>query len=229
MEPTGHISELTPWLRGTGYASHLEGLPLEEIPQAYQLPDEGDEPELAAICASVGRLLTKGMAVLDNDEGQEERRLSKVNAKLLNTFRGAEMSQDPIKPLQNSQSRQKYIQTWQKLLCYFYRVTQDDYLHREDRPPFQQTQEQLSSATTAWEQAGQVCLEGEADEGEEHNPLDQAVLCLSLSLIRHPLERRAFDSAMVSFAAMLAWDTAKKTWKDVNNYTSFLSQIIYDC
>ena len=112
MELTEHISELTPWLRGTGYASHLEGLLLEEIPVAYQLPEEeGDEAELVAICASVSRLLTKGMAVLNNDKGQEERHLSRVNAKLLNTFRGAEMSQDLIKLLQNSKSRQKYIQT----------------------------------------------------------------------------------------------------------------------
>ena len=229
LEPAEHISELTPWLKCTGYAGHLEGRLLDEILQAYQLPNSGDEPELAAICASVSRLLTKGMSLLDKDEGKEERRLSKVNAKLLNTFRRAEMSQDPIKPLQNSQSRQKYIQTWQKLLCYSYRVTRDKYLYREGQPPFQQTQEQLSSATTAWEQARQVCLEEEDDKGEEHNSLDQAVLHLSLSLIQHPLERRAFDSAIVSFAAVLAWDTAKKTWKDVNNYTSFLSQIIYNC
>ena len=84
---------------------------LDQIPLAYQVPDKGDEPELAAICASVSRLLAKGIAVLGDDEGQEERRLSRVNAKLLNTFKGAEMSQDPIKPLQNSQSRQEYIQT----------------------------------------------------------------------------------------------------------------------
>jgi len=75
------------------------------------LPDKGDKPELAAICTSISRLLTKGIAVLDKDKGQEERQLSRVNAKLLNTFRGAEMSQDLIKPLQNSKSRQKYIQT----------------------------------------------------------------------------------------------------------------------
>ena len=55
------------------------------------------------------------------------------------------------------------------------------------------------------------------------------MLNLAVSLIQQPLERRAFDSAMVSFAAVLAWDCSKKTWKDINNYTSFLSQIIYDC
>ena len=235
LEPVEHVSELTPWLKGTGYASHLEGLPLDQIPQAYQLPDKGDERELAAICASVARLLTKGMAILSNDDGAEERQLSKVNAKLLNTFRGAEMSQDPIKPLQNRQSRQKYIQTWQKLVCYFYRVTQDKHLHKEGRPPFQATQEQLSSTTAAWEQAEQVCLreenekEGEEEEGEEdYHSLDQATLDLGIYLIQHPLDKRAFDSAMVSFAAMLAWDSTKKTWMVVNNYTSFLSQIIFD-
>jgi hypothetical protein len=231
LEATEHVSELTPWLKGTGYASHLEGLLLDQIPLAYQLLDERDEPELVAICASVSRLLGKGMAVLDNDEGQEERQLSRVNAKLLNTFRGAEMSQDPIKPLQNRQSRQKYIQTWQKLVCYFYRVTQEKHLHKEGRPPFQATQRQLSSATAAWEQAEQVCLENGSDEeeGEEdYHSIDQATLDLGISLIQQPLERRAFDSAMVSFAAMLAWDSAKKTWMDVNNYTSFLSQIIFD-
>jgi len=56
-----------------------------------------------------------------------------------------------------------------------------------------------------------VCLEEEVDRGEEHNSLDEAVLHLSLSLIQHLLERRAFDSAIVLFAAVLAWDTTKKT------------------
>jgi hypothetical protein len=92
VEPTEHVSELTPWLRATGYASHLEGLTLEDIPAACELPPLEGEPQLAALCASVDRLLRKAIAVLQGDEGQEERQLSRLNAKLLNTFRGAEMS-----------------------------------------------------------------------------------------------------------------------------------------
>ena len=53
MEAIEHISELTPRLRGIGYTSYLEGLLLEEIPAGYQLPDRGEEPKLAAICASI--------------------------------------------------------------------------------------------------------------------------------------------------------------------------------
>ena len=62
------------------------------------------------------------MAILWDSEGGEERQLSRLQAKLLNTFRGAEMSQDPIRPLQNSQSKGNYILTWKKLVCYFARV-----------------------------------------------------------------------------------------------------------
>ena len=28
---------------------------------------------------------------------------------------------------------------------------------------------------------------------------------------------------------MLAWDAARQTWMDVGNYTSYLSQLIYNC
>jgi len=93
-----HKSELTLWSRATGYHAHLEGLPLKEIPHSYELPDKGEEPELFVVCSSIERILRKGMAILRNDEGIEKRQLSRLNAKLLNTFRGAETSQDPIKP-----------------------------------------------------------------------------------------------------------------------------------
>jgi len=67
-------------------------------------------------------------------------------------------------------------------------------------------------------------LEGE-EAGEE---VDKVVLDLSMSLVQHRLTDRAFDSAIVSFAAMLAWDSTRQTWKGVNNYASYLSQLIYD-
>jgi len=235
IEQQEHVSELTPWLRQTGYHSHLQGLPTEEIPASYQLADEEDEPELAAICSSVDRVLRKSMAVLRDDDGKEERQLSRLNAKLINTFRGAEMSQDPIKSLQNSRSKYTYINSWQKLVCYFSRVTRDGHLNVRGKLPFFPTQQQKDSFTEAWEKAELLCrrqeLEGKQTEGseEEEDKLDQAVLCFSLALIQQRLEKRAFDSAMVSFAAISAWDSTKQTWREVNNYTSHLSQIIYDC
>lgn len=133
VEAMAHVSGLTPWLRDTRYHSHLQGLPLPKILISYQFLDHAEEPKLAAICQGVQRLLRKGIALLRDEQGKEERQLSQLDAKLLNTFRGAEMSQDPTKPLQNRQSRDKYIATWQKLVCYFHRVTYKDHFQRTDR------------------------------------------------------------------------------------------------
>ena len=69
LEAIEHVSKLTLQLKGTRYASYLEGLLSDQILQAYQLPDKGDKHELAAICTSVSRLLIKGMAVLNKDKG----------------------------------------------------------------------------------------------------------------------------------------------------------------
>ncbi|KAF1981949.1 hypothetical protein K402DRAFT_424927 [Aulographum hederae CBS 113979] len=98
------------------------------------------------------------MAVLERDyHGTEEkRRLSRLNSKLLNTFRGAEMSQDPIKPLQNSRSKQTYIRSWQKLACYYYRVTQDGYLRVGDKLPFLPSTRQRVAFEDMWKAAEEL-------------------------------------------------------------------------
>jgi len=130
VEKIGHVSELTAFLRESGFHAHLEGVDVAEIPAVYQLPDAAEEPELSAICSSVARVLRKAMDVLDYDK-LEERQLSKLNARLLNTFRRSETSQDPIKPLQNSKSKQTYTRTLQKLFCYFSRITDHQYLQKK--------------------------------------------------------------------------------------------------
>ncbi|KAK3061704.1 hypothetical protein LTS18_005618, partial [Coniosporium uncinatum] len=227
-----HKSELTLWSRATDYHAHLEGLPLKEIPLSYELPNDDDEPELALICESIDGLLRRGMTILRDDEGKEKRQLSRLNAKLLNTFRGAEMSQDPIKPLQNAKSKSTYIGCWQKLVCYYSRVTRDDHLNVPDKQLFYPTERQRHAFAQVWTQV-ELWEEMRGREKEDVKDLekevDRVVLDFSISLIQHRLTDRAFDSVMVSFAAMLAWDSTRKTWKDVNNYTSYLSQLIYDC
>lgn len=232
-----HVSELTPWLRATGYQAHIEGLDVEEFQSSYQLPDPEGEPLLSVVCASVARVLRKTMGVLDYDD-PENRRLSRLNAKLLNTFRRAEMSQDPIKPLQNEKSKQSYIRTFQKLICYFSRVSSGRFLDRKKM--FEPTSEQLE----AWERTMDLATEAsqagstsgkranrERTEAEREmdERLDGCVLEFSLALIRQRLSGRAFDSAIVSFAAVLAWDTMRNTWMREGDYTGHLSRLIYDC
>jgi hypothetical protein len=59
------------------------------------------------------------MTVLVHDQNLEACYLSCWNAWLLNTFTWGEALQDPITDLQNQQSRRKYSDTWQRLVCYW--------------------------------------------------------------------------------------------------------------
>jgi hypothetical protein len=59
------------------------------------------------------------MTMLVYDQDLEARHLSHQNARLLNTFTRGEVLQDPITDLQNQQSRCKYSDTWQQLICYW--------------------------------------------------------------------------------------------------------------
>jgi len=235
VEKIGHVSELTAFLRESGFHAHLEGVDLADIPAVYQIPDAAEQPELSAICSSVARVLRKAMDVLDYDK-LEERQLSKLNARLLNTFRRSETSQDPIKPLQNSKSKQTYIRTFQRLFCYFSRVTSQQYLQK--KPMFNPTASQLTAwtavtdAASASLQSVEANARSEEDEEERvarlHGKLDSLVLAFGLELVRHRLHHRAFDSAIVSFLAITAWDWQHNTWMVVGDYTSYMSQITYD-
>jgi hypothetical protein len=59
--------------------------------------------------------------------------------------------------------------------------------------------------------------------------LDQAVLEFSLAIIQHSVPRRKFDSILVLYAAVRYWSPTQGAWLMVGNYTSILSQLIYDC
>jgi len=243
VQKLAHVSDLTPWLRVTGYQAYLEGFEVDEFEASYRLPDLEGEPLLSMVCASIARVLQKSMNVLDYDD-PEYRQLSRLNAKLLNTFRRAEMSQDPIKPLQNKKSKESYIQMFQKLICYFSRVSNKEYLCQ--KKAFEPTPEQLS----AWEKImdleeealqqypdlrnrsekgkriNREMTEAEREMGER---LDECVLQFSLALIQQRLSDRVFDSPIMSFAAVAAWDTKRNTWMRVGYYTGCLSRLIYDC
>jgi hypothetical protein len=48
-----------------------------------------------------------------------------------------------------------------------------------------------------------------------------------LALVQHRLEDRTFDSAIISFCAVLGWDSKDETWMKVSHYSGFLSHLIY--
>ena len=159
-----------------------------------------------------------------------------MNARLLNSFRRGETSQQPLSRLQNAGSVAKYILTWQKLACYFFRVVWGE-VFRADLFVVTPGQLRLAEAVLA-EAVGQIHAadaggEGPAaGEGEDRqqaldDKLDALVFEFSLALVQHRLEDRTFDSVIISFCAVLAWDSVDETWRKIANYSGFLSHLIY--
>lgn len=54
-----HVSEMTPWLKRTGFWRHLVGLDKMDIGDTYKLPAIGSDPEMTAILNSVERILKR--------------------------------------------------------------------------------------------------------------------------------------------------------------------------
>lgn len=68
----------------------------------------------------------------------------------------------------------------------------------------------------------------EAHQRAEVVRLDALTLTFCVTLIQHRLQDSSFESAMLSFCAVLAWDSSARAWrKDLGNYRSYLSQLIY--
>jgi superfamily II DNA helicase RecQ len=231
VETARHVSEITPWMKRTGIYVHLQGLNLSDLGPSYQLPKPDEEQNLYLICESARRVLENTMMVLVHDQNLEARHLSRRNARLLNTFTRGEASQDPITDLQNQQSRRKYSETWQRLICYWDRVVEQGHLRDTLFQPSERQLEAWVEVTEAASELANLIDVEQEDDGEEalRDRLDQAVLEFSLAIIQHLVPRRKFDSVLVSYAAVRYWSSTQGTWMMVGNYTSILSQLIYDC
>ena len=217
-----HTSELTPWLRRTDFHVHLYNIDKGDIPGTIELPKQGDEKdgELQLICASVSRVLRSIIRTLASDYNSETKKLNQINAQLLNSFRRGETSQKPLSRHQNAATITKYISTLQKLCCYFFRVVWGEAL-RDDL--FVVTSRQLHCARVVQEEALSQLNAGDAESNPRDNEraaeerqqaldhaLDGLVFDLCLALVQHRLEDRTFDSAIISFCAVLAWDSKEE-------------------
>jgi hypothetical protein len=218
---------------------HLIGVELEELATTYALPRQEDEPILWEICASMERILQGVMKVLVHNLNQEARRLSRTNARRLNTFVRGELSQDPIAALQNKRSEHNYIMTWQRLICYWARSVEQEMPSGEFEKPSVQLDAWLDVREAAEAVIDQLAAPSSPSDTSEagsppaihidHTVLDQASLNFSCRLICHRVKERAFNSVIVSFAAALDWHPSSKTWMPIGNYTSYLSHLIYNC
>ena len=224
-----HVSENSNWLKRTGFGRHLEGVEVEEIGKANALvggKNNAEEPILELLCQRVDMMLRKTHEQLNEDgEGQ---RINSLNAKVLNTQRPDRLSPKPMLPLQEASTLKRYSETWQRLICYIYRVNRGDYLRQDMFCLTDQQKQHLNGATKLAKSLQQKGI-GEEEEEGVRKKMEQQLLCLSMSLIRHSLPERPFESGLLSFAATMAWKKGASTWLPVENYSTVLSQLRYDC
>lgn len=140
-----HVAEVPAWLRRTQFHIHLAGLESKDIGESYSIPKTDDNPILANICNSVERVLRRGMIALSSPTGGS---ITNRVARFLNTFTDGQTAADPMQPLQNNQTRSKYIATWKKLVCYFIRTARDQMLVQDEKPLFEGTASQLEALET---------------------------------------------------------------------------------
>jgi hypothetical protein len=237
FEPRGYRADpaneydISPWLQRTGIYAHLRGLELNELGPSYRLPWVQEEPQLYLICESIGRVLEKAMTALKHGKNAEVQPLSRRNAQLLNTFTRKGTSQDPITELPNQESRQKYIHTWQELICFWDRVAKQGHLRGT---LFRPSDRQLEVWCEVTDAASELASPTDPDCDEVtiqafRDQLDRAVLEFSVAIIQHSVTGCRSDSVLLSYAAARFWNHRQCTWMLIGNYASILSQLIYDC
>ena len=68
----------------------------------------------------------------------------------------------------------------------------------------------------------------EEEEQTKQNQLNEEMMKFSLVLIQQCLPKQVFNSSMIFFIIILTWDVGANSWMKINNYISYLLQLIYD-
>jgi superfamily II DNA helicase RecQ len=119
-----HVSEITPWLKKTGFDRHLAHIDGELIISAATVPAKVTTDGLLwYISQAVSHVLTRLHDSVDN--------LHHVDARTINTFQFGTVSQDPMQGLQDPTSVRAYIAEAQSLICYFIRVVEQNHFNQE--------------------------------------------------------------------------------------------------
>jgi hypothetical protein len=115
-----HVSEITPWLRKSGFHQHLAGIDGRLIVSSCHVPrSSAEDARLYRIVVAVECVFRQAYKLVG--------RLYHVDARTLNTFQVGTLTQDPFQALQNIQSFINYVKAFQSLVCYFVRSIEDHF------------------------------------------------------------------------------------------------------
>jgi len=224
-------SEPNPWLKRVGWVRHLKDKNPDRLRAAIEPPDASEEPELQAIIDSFGRVVSTAQCIAV-PETVGINTLFEVNRKIA--------TQKPAMPFNSSMGEdtlKKYRGFWEQLLCYIYRMQEDEQFE-EVRPGYQLTRPQqdafdalvraVDDMTDRMEEAGSV--EGqERPGGQEEDPtlkrIDKLCLELCMTLLNHELGDDEYESVIISGLAVLGFRD-DGGWLNAEDYTTKYSGVI---
>ena len=169
VQAVGHISEYTPWLRSTGFHTHLRGIMTATIPTAIEIASD-DEPELKVICESMNRILRSAMRDIDLVRKSRDPNLNTKNSQLLYSWNSKDTAKKPIAELKAG-SKEAYIKTWQQMICYFYRVVKGTIMITRSTTPSPPTSSGSGSSSSSSSGGGGSSSTG--DHTRNHGRTDE--------------------------------------------------------
>src|SRR5277367_1530952 len=135
VEEADENAEPNPWLKRVGWVRHLKGKNPERLRAAIEPPNPNEEPELQAIIESFSRVVSTAQRIAV-PEMVGISALFEVNRKI-----ATQKPAMPFSSLMGEDTLKKYRGFWEQLLCYLYRM-QEDEAFETDRPGYQLTRAQ---------------------------------------------------------------------------------------
>jgi hypothetical protein len=138
VEEADENAEPNPWLKRVGWVRHLKEKNPDRLRAAIEPPDPNEEPELQVIIESFSRVVSTAQRITV-PETVGISALFEVNRKTT--------TQKPAMPFSSSMGEdtlKKYRGFWEQLLCYMYRMQEDEQF-QEARPSYQLTRPQQNA------------------------------------------------------------------------------------
>jgi superfamily II DNA helicase RecQ len=207
-------TEVSAWLDRTEWIRHLEGQDKSDIAQLVK-PAQQEEQELQEVEKSVVRLVEQARQTI------LQKKVSIFALQRLESFQPGQDAQKPFHANLGMDTIQRYQRVWKQLLVYVLR-TADTESQR-----YQCTKEQQDSI-----QSVRIAVENFREDSSEamQQEVDKYCLQLSVTLLAQRLTHDEYESAIVSFLAVMGLEnilgTSRYQFKNSAQYTPILSGFI---
>jgi hypothetical protein len=228
--------EPSPWLRRTGWASHLEGLDKKKLRTLVAAASD-DEPDLQILCKAFDWLIQDAQYhAIREVIGLEA--LFEANKKEVD-----KETQMPFDSWMDITTIKRYTKACKQVLCFIFRAEDEE---PEERPPYELTEEQQMAIehtrihievlrqwkiTHALRSEDEEDAENEEEEEESDEEIElmeniqKEILRLWITILNHPLQDNEYKSVLISALAVLGI-REDYGWVDAEDYTPTYSAII---